>query len=49
MSGLLETNQVHKIEVLTKRVNSSYKQTKLKLDVLFEIKAFCVSNEFAFN
>ena len=43
MSGLSETNQDQNKEVLTRKVNSSKKQNKLNLDVLFEKKAFCVS------
>ena len=43
MSGLSEINQDQNKEVLTRKVNSSKKQNKLNLDVLFEKKAFCVS------
>ena len=42
MSGLSETNQAHKIEELTRKVNPSKKTKQFNLDVLFEKKAFCV-------
>lgn len=47
MSGLSETNQDQNKEVLTRKVNSSKKKTKqIKIDVLFEKKAFCVSKGY---
>lgn len=46
MSGLSETNQAHKIEELTKKVNPSKKTKQINLDVLFEKKAFCVLEGF---